>query len=85
MNVISGEFGKNQKFTNLTQVIENKKDPICISGLTDVGIAQIISAINGFSKKTICIVTYNEIQAKKIINDIQYFTDKVVFSLKRKL
>lgn len=85
MNTILGDLGKSEKFLDLVKNIENKKDLIEISGLVDVGMIQIITSINEFTKKPICIVTYNEIQAKKIYEDIKYFTEKVVLFSKKEL
>ena len=85
MNTIIGELGKNQKFCEYIKNIENKKSPIVISGLTDVGIAHMISATKEFAKKPICIITYNEIQAKKLVEDLKYFTDKVIFLPKKEI
>ena len=85
MNTIIGELGRASKFIDLLKQIENKKSPIEILGLTDVGMAQIISSIHEFGKKPICIITYNEIQAKKIKEDISYFTDKVVLFPKKEI
>ena len=83
MNTIIGELGKSHKFVDLIHEIENKKSPIAISGLTDVGMTQIISGIHEFAKKNVCIVTYNEIQARKIVEDIKNFTERVVFFPKK--
>ena len=83
MNQITGELGKSQKFVEIVNKIENKKGPIAISGLNDVGMISIGTAIHEFTKKPICILTYNEIQAKKIYEDIKYFTDNVVFFPKK--
>ena len=47
-----------------------------ISGLTGVGMVEILASINEYAKRPILIVTYNEIQAKEIINNIKTFTDK---------
>ena len=44
---------------------------------------QIISGIHEFAKKNVCIVTYNEIQARKIVEDIKNFTERVVFFPKK--
>lgn len=85
MNTILGELGKSNKFIELLKQIENKKSPVAISGLTDVGLVQMASAINAFGKIPICIITYNEIQAKKIYEDIKYFTDKVALFLKKEI
>ncbi len=83
MNTILGELGKSAKFVDLLKQIENKTSPIAISGLTDVGMIQIATAIHEFGKKPICFITYNEIQAKKLYQDIRYFTDYVVFFPKK--
>lgn len=85
MNTILGELGKLDKFKNLLAEIENKTSPLAITGLNGVGMVEIISSINQFSKKPILLVTYNEIQAKKIYEDIKYFQDKVVFFSKKEI
>lgn len=85
MNTILGELGKSPKFVELVKNIENQKDPIVISGLTEVGEVQQIVAINEFTEKPVCIVTYNEIQAKRIVDDLKYFTDKVVLLNKKEI
>ena len=84
MNTIIGELGKSQKFIDLSKQIEKEKSPISISGLTSVGMTEIISAINGYNKKSILLITYNEIQAKKILQNLQTFDkEKVVFFPKK--
>ena len=85
MNTILGELGKNPKFKEYINSIENKTSPIALSGLTDVGMVQMISATKEFTKKPIFIVTYNEIQAKKLLEDFSYFTDKVVYFPKKEI
>ena len=85
MNTILGELGKNSKFIELLKNIEEQQSPIAISGLNGVGMVQIGTAINEFGKKPICIITYNEIQAKIIYEDIKYFTDKVVLFPKKEI
>ena len=86
MNTIIGELGKSQKFIDLSQEIEKTKSPISISGLTNVAMTEIISAINGYNKKTILVVTYNEIQAKKMVDNLKVFgQDKVVFFPKKEI
>ena len=57
MNTILGDLGKSRKFIDLLKQLEEKQSPIEISGLTDVGMVQLSSAINEFSKKPICILT----------------------------
>ena len=85
MNTILGELGKSQKFIEIVNKIENERSPIAISGLNDVGMVSLDVTINVFTKKPICILTYNEIQAKKIYEDIKYFTDNVVLFPKKEV
>ena len=85
MNTIIGELGKSPKFCEYIKDVENKTSPIAISGLTDVGMVHMLSATKEFSKKPICIITYNEIQAKKIVEDLRYFTEKVIFFPKKEI
>ena len=85
MNTILGELGKNPKFCEYIKTIENKKSPIAISGLTDVGMTQMISTTREFAKRPILVITYNEIQAQKILKDIKYFTDKVYYLPKKEI
>lgn len=85
MNTILGELGKSLKFCEYVKSIENKKSPIAISGLTDVGMAQMLAATKEFVKRPICIITYNEIQARKIVEDLNYFTDKVIYLPKKEI
>ncbi len=85
MNTIIGELGKSRKFVDLVKNIENETSPVEISGLTDVGETQLIAGINEYTKRPILVVTYNEIQAKKIVENIKYFTDKVVLFPKKEI
>lgn len=86
MNTIIGELGKLQKFIDLSNQIEKETSPISISGLTSVGMTELVSAINGYNKKSILLLTYNEIQAKKIVQNLQTFEkDKVVFFPKKEV
>ena len=85
MNTILGELGKNPKFCEYIKSIENKTSPIAISGLTDVGMVQMLAATKEFAKKPICIITYNEIQARKIVEDLNYFTDKMIYFPKKEI
>lgn len=86
MNTIIGELGKSKKFIDLSKEIEKKQSPISISGLTGVGMAEIIASIKEYNKKPILIVTYNEIQAKKILENIKAFeTENVVLFPKKEI
>ncbi len=85
MNTILGELGKSEKFVKLINQIENKISPIGISGLTSVGMLQLLASINEYTKKPILIVTYNEVQAKQMMENLQIFTDKAIFFPKKEI
>ena len=86
MNTIIGELGKSNKFVDLSKQIQNKKSPISISGLTDVGMVELLSAINQYNKKPILLITYNEIQAKQILEIIENFEkEKAVLFPKKEI
>lgn len=85
MNELCKDLEQNQKFLELIEDIKNNTSPITISGLSDVGEAQFISAIKDETKKNICIMTYNELQAKRIARDLKYFYDNVEIFPKREI
>ena len=85
MNTIIGELGKSPKFVGLVKNIEDTKSPIEISGLTDVAETSVVAGINEFTKRPILIITYNEIQARKLADNIKYFTDKVYVFPKKEI
>lgn len=65
MNEILEQVENLPRFSQLVEKIKNKQSPILISGLSDVGKVEILSAIN----KPICIITYNEIQARDLLKN----------------
>ncbi len=85
MNTILGELGKSEKFVKLINQIQNKKSPIGISGLTSVGMLEILASIHEYTKKPIAIITYNEVQAKQMIENLKLFTDKVIYFPKKEI
>ena len=85
MNTILGELGKSKKFVDIIKNIEDKKGPIGISGLTGVGETQLIASISEYTKRPIAIITYNEIQAKQIMENLKAFTEKAIFFPKKEI
>ena len=85
MNILIKEIEKLPKFLEYNECVKNKISPIVVSGLSSVGKIQLIEATKQYSNKNICIVTYNEIQARKIIQDLKYFTNNVIFFPKREI
>lgn len=83
MNSIISKMQTNNKFAEFIEDIKNKKGPICVSGLSDVYKAQLIGATKEKLKNTCLIITYNEIQAKKIYDDVKQF-EKNTFIFNKK-
>ena len=85
MNLLLKELEKSQKYSDFLEQIKNKKSPVEISGLTDVLSGEILVDILEKLKRPIFIVTYNEIQAQKLYQNIKFFTDKVEFLPKKEI
>ena len=87
MNYIVSKLKNLQKFEEYTESIAKKNSPIQISGLSSVGKILFMSATLEKINRPICIVTYNEIEARNIVNNLKYFIDenKIDFFLKREI
>ena len=85
MKFLVQELANNKKFAEIVENVKEKISPIAISGLSDVSKANVISAILESTKRKVCVVTYNEIQAKKLVKDLKYFFKQVYFFPKREI
>lgn len=83
MNAILQYFKENDKIKKCLEKIKDKTSPISLLGLTDVVKVCLVSTFNIEANKKILIVTYNELQAKKLYKDIKYFQNKVEFLPKK--
>ena len=84
-NLLIQKLEELEKFKELISQIETNKTPINISGLASVGKAHIISSIVENTKSLVCIITYNELQAKQIEKDLSFFTNKIEYFGKREI
>ena len=84
-NLLIQKLENLDKFKEIIEQIEIKQTPINISGLDFVGKSHIISTISENIKKQICIITYNELQAKQMVKDLRFFTDKIEYFGKREI
>ena len=84
-NEIIQNLRKLDKFKEIIEQIETKKTPINISGLVFVGKSHMISTIKEDIKRPICVITYNELQAKNLVKDLRFFIDKVEYFGKREI
>lgn len=85
MNAIIQSLIEDKKFQDYLKEINLKTTPISILGLVDVVKSQFISATREEIKGPICIITYNELQAKKLYEDLKYFNKEVVFFNKKEI
>ena len=82
MNYILRDLASSEKFK---KYINEKTYPIKISGLAFVAKAQLIAATYEEKRKPICLITYNEIQAKQIVKNLSYFLNDVKYFPKREI
>ena len=85
MNEIANFFTQNKKFQDYLNEIKMKKSPISILGLVDVAKSLVIHSTNIETKRPICIITYNEIQAKRLYEDLKYFNENVGLFKKKEI
>lgn len=85
MNLILKELEKSSKYNDFIKNVENKKSPIAISGLTGVAEAVIIAKCLEQTKRPIFVITYNEIQAQTLVNDLKFFTEDVAYLPKKEI
>ena len=76
MYFLTEDLNQNNKFKELLKAVEQKQGPIAISGLVDVEKMCILTAILQKIQRPICILTYNELQAKKLCKDLQNLEEK---------
>nr|MCR5186619.1 hypothetical protein [Clostridia bacterium] len=85
MNSLIKVMPNLKKFNNYIFEVKKGTTPMMLSGLTDVGKIHMMYSTKFYTEKPICIVTYNEMQAKRIINDFGYFGENVLFFPKREI
>lgn len=83
MNSLVKTLPNIKKFNDYIFEVKKGTNPIMLSGLTDSGKVHFAYSTAFYSEKPICIITYNEMQAKKIIKDLAYFKDTIKFFPKR--
>ena len=70
---ITEKLLNNEQFKLYIKEAQNKTDPIYLLGLTDISKSYIIGTTLKLIKTPICIVTYNELQAKELFKYCKYF------------
>ena len=85
MNALIKMLSNSKKFNSYLEDIKNKKSPVMLTGLTDVSKVYFSYGTSEYINNNICIITYNEIQAKRLVKDISYFYENVVLLPKREI
>ena len=83
MNYILRDLDSSEKFEKYLKV---KKYPVTISGIAFVAKAQLLALTYEETRQPICIITYNEIQAKNLQKNLSYFLEEgVLYFPKREI
>ena len=85
MNEIVKILPNFKKFNDYIDNVKLGTSPIMLSGLTDSAKVHFAYSTSFYTDKPICIITYNELQAKKIIKDLQYFSNDISYFPRREI
>ncbi len=85
MNPLIKTMPNVKKFNAYMADVKTNKTPIMLSGLTDIGKVHLAYSTRFYAEKPICLVTYNELQAKKLMKDLKFFGEKIDFFPKREI
>ena len=85
MNYILRDLASTQKYKSIKEKLKNKTYPVEISGLVPVAKTELIGALFEEERMPICIITYNEMQAKELEKNLSYFVNKVEYFPKREI
>ena len=85
MNYILRDLASTQKYKSFKEKIQKKAYPVDISGLVSVAKTGIVGAFYEEERMPICIITYNEMQAKELEKNLKYFINQVEYFPKREI
>ena len=75
MNAINQLLDNSSEFRLIIEKAKNERYPISISGSADAQKAHLIDSVARCLSKRVLVVTYNEIQARRIRDDLNFFSD----------
>ena len=81
MNYILRDLSQTKMYQKF---IKNDMYPITLSGLVCVSKSALISA-NQKEERKILVITYNELEAQRLIKDLSYFSDNVLYFPKKEI
>ena len=79
MEEIIEKINCNKKFQEILKNIKQKTSPITLLGLSDYAKTYIPCIVKKEIKEPICIITYNELQAKAILENAKKFDLNVIY------
>lgn len=85
MNELIKMLSNSKKFNSYIEDLEKTKSPVMLTGLTDVMKTYFVYGTKEYKNKKACIVTYNEIQARSLVKNLEFFTNDVVFIPKKEI
>lgn len=85
MEEIIEKLNCNKKFQEILKNIKQKTSPITLLGLSDFAKTYITCIAKKEIKEPICIITYNELQAKAILENAKKFDLNVIYIPKREI
>ena len=75
MNVFSSLLENSAEFWRILDYIQDKNFPIMISGTADAQKAHLINSICEKMNKRAFIITHNDIQARRLCDDLSFFSE----------
>ena len=85
MNEIIKVLPNFKKYNDYIESVKNNTNPIMLSGLTDSGKVHFAYSTYFYAQKPILIITYNELQAKKILKNLEYFKENTYYFPKKEI
>lgn len=80
MNGLVEKLPKHSKYLSLLNDIKKDKIDLSVFGLTDSQKAHMVYSLNVYSSKSSCIVCSNNMQAKKMMQDLKFYSElEIVF------
>ena len=78
MKALAKILPRMKKFEEYIEDVKKANFPISLSGLSDSQKAHFIYATQFYSEKPIVVLTYNEIELKKLAEDLKFFTESEI-------
>lgn len=75
MNQLVVNLPKHSKYLSLLNDVKSDKIDLSVFGLTDSQKAHMIYSLNVYSNKPSCIVCSNNMQAKKMMQDLKFYSE----------